>query len=367
MLQRLYFAGALRTAFSATRRRPSYLAGHQFYPSLRFSHKSASTANVLRYPLDSSSTNINISLGAAVKPKTCIPVINFDDPFYKIASEVNFAASTSGFFYVVNHGVSADLQAEMFAMSKQFFDLPHESKAALSTSSDSPKRGYFAFEREHLNFEEDIPNYKGDYKEGFDMGYDSSASKAFFGSRQFPSEELVPGFQDASERYMSAMRQYTGKLMQVFAAALGLPPSHFDQHITDPLSTLRLLHYRNQEKDFDIQRGCAAHTDYGTCTALLQDEVGGLQIRLEDGSWRDVVPIPGSYVTNLGDMLQLWSAGRWRSTVHRVVNVSGSDRYSIPFFFNPNGETIINPLVSKDNKRNTCADHLSKKYKKSRL
>jgi len=295
-----------------------------------------------------------------------IPVIDLDDPLPKVALQVDQAATHYGFFHVVNHGVPRELQRAMFAYMEAFFRLPLEAKKKYGMNSSSPFRGYFAELQEKLDFEEDLINYKGDLKEGYDCGFDSKNSIDFFGPNQWPG--IPPGFEGVAKAYLREMEVYCGRLMRVFALALGRPVDFFDGQITDPLSTLRLLHYRPTSEG---SRGCAAHTDYGTCTALLQDEVGGLQIKLPDGRWIDVDPLEDSYVTNLGDMLQYWSGRRWRSTVHRVVNDTPQDRYSIPFFYNPNRDTEITPLDKGrsifDGPAKTCEGILAARYRRSQI
>lgn len=81
---------------------------------------------------------------------------------------------------------------------------------------------------------------------------------------------------------------------------------------------------------------CGEHSDYGCVTLLLADDTrGALQVRGKDGGWIAADPVPGMYVVNIGDMLELWTGGRWRSTRHRVVHGGGGYRVSVPFFWEP--------------------------------
>ncbi|KAL3762812.1 hypothetical protein ACHAW5_011270 [Stephanodiscus triporus] len=124
---------------------------------------------------------------------------------------------------------------------------------------------------------------------------------------------------------------------------------YFVSRSRKPMCTLRLLHYPPVD-DCDGgdggasgSLGCGAHTDYGLFTILQQDSIGGLQVRNRGGRWIDAKPLKGSFVINVGDMLSRWTNSEYASTVHRVVS-RGGDRYSVPFFFNPDFDAVVKPL-----------------------
>jgi isopenicillin N synthase-like dioxygenase len=106
-----------------------------------------------------------------------------------------------------------------------------------------------------------------------------------------------------------------------------------------------LVYYpQSTDTDEEVERfGVAPHTDFGVLTFLLQDNNGGLQVRLKSGDWIEAPPIENTLVCNIGDLLQRWSNDRFTSTVHRVINRSGNSRYSIPIFFDPHTDTIVDP------------------------
>ena len=110
-----------------------------------------------------------------------------------------------------------------------------------------------------------------------------------------------------------------------------------------------MLHYQaNPELPEDNSvLACGKHTDYGVLIILLQDEVGGLEVQTKDNEWIKAPPIPGTFVVNLGDMLEIWTGGLYQATWHRV-QAPRCDRYSIPFFFDPGLDTIIEPIAQED-------------------
>ena len=92
------------------------------------------------------------------------------------------------------------------------------------------------------------------------------------------------------------------------------------------------------------QFGTGAHTDSGFLTFLMQSGVGGLQIRRTDGTWFDAPVLEGRFLVNTGDMLRRWTNDRFLSTPHRVLNVSGTSRYSIALFFDTHLDRMMQCL-----------------------
>jgi isopenicillin N synthase-like dioxygenase len=274
-----------------------------------------------------------------------IPLIDFG-PFLagdaaarrQVAAKIGRACSEIGFFYVVNHGVPQALVEQTFAETKRFFDLPREEKAKISVTRSKNHRGYFASGEENLD---PAKQPTGDYKEGVNIGRDLGpddpdvrAATPLHGPNQWPAD--LPGWRDRMETYYRAMQDLGAQILAAFALALDMPQDFFADKIAKPMTTLRLLHYPPQRgRVTEDQIGCGAHSDFGCFTMLAQDDIGGLQVRGRDGQWIDATPIPGSFVVNIGDMMARWTNDRFASTLHRVVNVSGRERYSIPYFFDP--------------------------------
>lgn len=188
-----------------------------------------------------------------------------------------------------------------------------------------------------------------DHKEALDMNGvpwskpdGGSVAKMFGMPSRLPEDELE-GFEEVVEEYNAEMFKMSRRLLSFMAQVLGQDADLFEPHLTNPVATQRLLHYWPTE-NFNTQIGVGEHTDYGLLTILKQDSVGGLQVlNAKDSTWVHASPIEGAFVVNLGDMLQRWTGNRFKSTVHRVVNTSNTDRYSVPFFLEPNMDSMIVP------------------------
>jgi isopenicillin N synthase-like dioxygenase len=141
------------------------------------------------------------------------------------------------------------------------------------------------------------------------------------------------------------MEQLAAQLLRLFAIGLGVPEDTFIRHFREPIGLLRLLHYPTQQPN-DTAIGSQPHTDGSAVTILAQDDAGGLEALNDLGEWSKVPPIAGTFVINLGETMKLWSDGRFAATPHRVINTSGRDRTSVPFFSNPDFHTVIQPVIT---------------------
>ena len=136
------------------------------------------------------------------------------------------------------------------------------------------------------------------------------------------------------------------RLLEAFALSLNLPFDYFKSMCQKPMVTMRLLYYPPQPIIIDEdQLGCGAHTDYECFTFLSQSNQSGLQVLNNQGEWINAIPIPNTFVVNIGDLMQRWTNDLFKSTVHRVINTSGTSRYSIPIFFGPDYFTQIESLI----------------------
>lgn len=284
------------------------------------------------------------------------------------------ACLDKGFFYIKNHGVSEALVDDLFEEAAAFFALPPEQKDEVNKARSKCNRGYEPLQGQTL--EAGAPP---DLKEGYYVGPDHApddprvvAGMFNHGPNQWPSQR--PNFKPVMQAYLNEMMALSARMMGGIALSLDLPEHYFDGYNRDPMATVRLLHYPPQPAQArPNQKGAGAHTDFGGLTLLRQDDVGGLQV-WDQGSdgWIHADPVPGTYVVNLGDMIARWTNDRYRSTVHRVVNASGRERYSVPFFYTGNYAhtvacipTCLKPGEAPKYPPTTVEAHMRKMYRRT--
>ncbi|RWQ46176.1 2-oxoglutarate and iron-dependent oxygenase domain-containing protein [Mesorhizobium sp.] len=283
----------------------------------------------------------------------------------RVAKEIRWALSNTGFMYVTNHGISQLSVDSVFDVTRRFFDLPTSQKMMLHISnSDVALRGYIEPFGENTD-----PGITRDLKECFDFGPERSALEGpFFGPNQWPSS--LPEFRELTYGYHQKMVDLAKKLLQGIALSLELSESYFETLMRNPISIQRLLHYPPQSGHIREEIiGIGAHTDYGNLTILAQDNVGGLQVMNRDGDWVEGIPIPGTFVINIGDLIQRLTNNLYLANMHRVVNTSGFERYSIPFFIDADFKAVIEPLASCVTDSNplrykpvTCGEHKLRRF-----
>jgi isopenicillin N synthase-like dioxygenase len=265
-----------------------------------------------------------------------------------VAERLRAACLDNGFFYVVNHGVSAALIDALFDQTRRFFDSSQAAKSAVDKSLSFCQRGFEPMRAQTLEAGAP-PDLKESFYVGPELALDDPrvvARRFNHGPNQWPAG--MPGFRPVMETYFGIMLDLSRTLMTGLALALDLDEVYFAAYCTDPHATLRLLHYPPQPADAAPgEKGAGAHSDFGGLTLLLQDEIGGLQVRgKSEGEWIHATPVAGAFVVNLGDMIARWTNDRFRSTVHRVVNASGRERYSVPFFYSGNPDQEVECLPS---------------------
>ncbi len=281
---------------------------------------------------------------------TSIPIVDLAQDKQKVAAAVRKACCESGFFYVVNHAVEEALQKRLENLSQTFFKQDEATKMKIRMALGGKAwRGYFPVGGE-------LTSGRPDLKEGLYLGTELppehpkvKSGVPLHGANLFPD---LPGFKEAILQYMDAVTQLGQRLMEVIGLSLGLSEDYFQKHYTaDPLILFRIFHYPPDPKPQSTESwGVGEHTDYGLLTILKQDDCGGLQVKSQS-RWVDAPPVPGSFVCNIGDMLDRMTGGLYRSTPHRVKNVSGRNRYSYPLFFDPGFDTEVKALPLTQVKR----------------
>lgn len=266
------------------------------------------------------------------------PLIDGSNP-QGVARRIGEVCERVGFFYITNHGVPKDLVERMYSLTQTFFDLPFEAKDRLNfVHSGESLRGYIPMYGENLD-----PNNTRDHKECFDFGAHEEEVSPFFGPNPMPAE--LPEFAQCCEEYHSTMLELARKLISAIALSLDLPTDYFARLQRKPISIQRLLHYPPQMGEVSQEEiGIGAHTDFGFLTILFQDQAGGLQVRNRAGEWIDAPPVEDTFIVNIGDLAQTFTNDRYPSTLHRVINTSGAERYSIPFFIDLDFDAVVEPV-----------------------
>ena len=260
----------------------------------------------------------------------------------RIASELRVACEQEGFFYVRNHGVSETLQLELESHARAFFARPTEEKLAIAMAHGGRAwRGYFPVGGELTS---SVPDAKEGIYFGAELDSDDPRVRAgvpLHGANLFPAS---PGFREVVLDYLAAMTDLGRTLMGGIAESLGLDADAFGEHfLREPLTLFRIFNYPAAPLPA-AGWGVGEHTDYGLLTILKQSDEAGLEVKTRRG-WIDAPPLPGTFLCNIGDMLERMTFGRYRSTPHRVRNVSGRARLSLPFFFDPSFDAEIHPLL----------------------
>ena len=268
-----------------------------------------------------------------------LPVVDLTDLRACVPS-VREASERHGFFYITGHGVDPALEVRLERATTRFFALPREAKQRISMAAGGRAwRGWFPLGGELTS---GAPDLKEGLYLGEELGPDDPRVRAgwpMHGANLFPPE--VPELRAAVLEFIAAQLRVGHLVMQAIALSLELDADFFERRLTHrPLPLFRIFHYPPGDAS---GWGVGEHSDYGLLTVLKQDDCGGLEVKTPSG-WIDAPPLPGTFVCNLGDMLDRMTGGRYRSTPHRVRNTSGRSRYSWPFFFDPAFDAEVVPL-----------------------
>jgi isopenicillin N synthase-like dioxygenase len=278
---------------------------------------------------------------------------SFDDPARRAAAarDIHRALRETGFFYVTGHDVPQPLMDGQIAQTRAFFAQDLAAKDAVAIARSPCRRGYEGAGRQVLD-----AGSAPDLKESFMLARDLPAEHPWVvagvpmqGANQWP--DGLPGFRAQMEAYQEAMIRLGRHLMACLALSVGLDADWFAQGLREPQVGVRLLSYPPQPQDAGGNLlGAGAHVDWGSITILLQDEMAGLEVRNADGEWILATPIPGSFVINVGQMMERFTGGLYAANLHRVRNNhQARARHSVATFFE------LEPLYRME-VAPTCAD-----------
>lgn len=254
----------------------------------------------------------------------------------RFRDELRHATHEVGFFYLVGHGLPLELIDRMMTTARAFFALPEEAKLAIENTHSPHFRGYTRMGGE-------LTRGATDWREQIDIGAERDAVPlapgvpdfwALEGPNLWPTE--LPALREVTTEWMDRLGQISVTLLRSWAEALGAPADTFDAAFAGSASPhLKIARYPGRARTGSTQ-GVGAHKDLGVLTLLyVEDGKGGLQVE-HDGEWIDAPPVPGAFVVNIGELLEIATDGYLKATLHRVQSPEpGEERLSVPFFFGP--------------------------------
>lgn len=268
-----------------------------------------------------------------------VPVVDVSSPSTTSLDALDSACHDHGFFLLSGHGLD-DLIAHTWEETASFFDADRSVHESIMRDRDNPL-GYF---------DRELTKRKRDHKQVFD--FVDPTSPPHDARNRWPADQ--PEFRNSMVALYDAFDDLATKALSLIHQLLDLGPESRRQVVGDRRgSMIRLNHYTvgdpvpESERDGLAELGDTAlgyHTDPGVLTVLLQDDTGGLQAESLEHGWIDVPPVPGTIVLNLGDCMQAWTNDRYRAAVHRVLPMTSSRRFSIPYFLNPPRDSVIAPV-----------------------
>ena len=295
-----------------------------------------------------------------------IPVIDFSScklngsdslcktSMYTVGESLYDALKTFGFAYLKNCGISQEEVDIVNTVTGQFFTASFEEKKKYARRPDN--FGYVGLDTEQLD-----PANPTDYKEAFNITSSSLSDPSI----DWPSD-ISPQFFSTIENFMEKCKLLTLRILKVLGIGMKLADTdHFAKSHSllnarkGNHTALRTIYYPPLTDDDNVNRvRLGSHSDYGSITLLFQDTVGGLQVQNIKGEFVDAIPIKDTVLINIGDLLQFWSQNRLKSTKHRVVNSTDSEkrkqvRRSMAYFVHPDDDVLVDEeLVFEDNKGN---------------
>ncbi len=287
----------------------------------------------------------------------------------KFVKELGNAYETIGFVAVKNHGISEQLQDELYDNIKAFFNLDPETKKKYELEELAGQRGYVSFGKESAK-----DSNHPDLKEFWHFGQYFKSDDPL--KEHYPDNIIVdelPAFNTIGKRIYQQLEETGAVVLRAIALHLNLEEDYFDNKVFKGNSILRPIHYPPivGEPKGSVRAG--QHEDINLITLLMGASSAGLQVLNKKGEWIAVTALPEHIVVNVGDMLQRLTNNRLKSTTHRVVNppkeLWGTSRYSIPFFLHPKSDVSLRCLDNciDENNPKKYADTTAGEYLMERL
>ncbi|KAF8380232.1 hypothetical protein HHK36_027714 [Tetracentron sinense] len=283
-----------------------------------------------------------------------LPVLDISKPLLPSSlSSLSQACREWGFFHITGHGISKDLYSKLYSLSKNFFNLPFDSKLKLGPSS---------------SIKTYTPHFiASPYFESLRV-----SGPEFFNSAQISADALFDQpsseFSEILQEYGSKMTELSKRVLEIVLMSLGdgFERKYYEAEFSNCDGYLRIINYSPPESvENEEVEGLGMHSDMSCVTIVYQDEIGGLQVRSKEGKWMDIRPCEGTLVVNIGDLMQAWSNGQLRSSEHRVVLKRFVNRLSLAFFWCFEDEKVIlapNEVIGEGNPRIykpfVCLDYL---------
>ena len=298
--------------------------------------------------------------------KNTIPELSFKEIERGDSFSINLlseALSDHGFFSITQHGLSKDLVDNCYKSSKAFFDLDYQIKNAYSSVGSKGARGYTP-----KGIETAVGEKIADQKEFWHHGplIDETYDKNIPANLNIVQ---VPEFNKHFDELYQELHNIGSRVLSVIALSLGLDHNYFNSWIEKGNSLLRSIHYPPVETKSNPHRA-RAHEDINLITLLIGAEEGGLEVLSKDGSWIKVEPSSDAIVCNIGDMMQLVTDKRLKSTTHRVIQdeiAESKPRYSIPFFLHPAPSINLKSIFRDGDEGILANDFLNQRLKEIKL
>lgn len=270
-----------------------------------------------------------------------IPLVDLEDlnesARHMVIHKIRHACQQHGIFQIVNHGVHEKVIQNMLDVAREFFTMPAENRALLY--SEDPSRVVRLSTSFNIQ-KENVFNWR-DY-----LRHHCHPLEDYIDS--WPAKPAA--YREVASKYCREVRALILKLLCVISESLGLEPDFLNKALGKHGQHMAINYYPRCPNP-ELTYGLPSHTDPNALTVLLQDQISGLQL-LMNGRWVAVPPIPNAFVVNIGDQLQVLSNGIYKSAIHRAIVNPSESRISIPTFYCPSPDAVIEPadlLINPDN------------------